>query len=98
MRVHGAGSTGNMGRAPVLAGVSGGSYAVAMSRIPRWCVPGLAMVVMLFGALTPVVQAAPPAPSLRKELQPWMGIGLAVVLALVVLAVSIIPSKRGHQD
>lgn len=41
---------------------------------------------------------APPQPSLKRYPQPWIGFLVMFLLAAVVIAVSIFPSKRGHQD
>ena len=43
-------------------------------------------------------QAAPPAPTLRRAPAPWIGYLVIFVLLVLVLAVSILPAKRGHQD
>ena len=43
-------------------------------------------------------QAAPPSPSLRRAPAPWIGFAVIFVLLVLVLAVSILPAKRGHQD
>jgi hypothetical protein len=41
---------------------------------------------------------APPAPSLKRATAPWVGYLIIFVLLALVLAVSLWPSKRGHQD
>jgi len=51
--------------------------------------------------LTSIVNAAvtsPPEPSIRKEPVAWMGLMLMLVFFGVVIGVSLISSKRGHQD
>lgn len=40
----------------------------------------------------------PPMPSLRKSPPAWMGFGLMFLFFGAVVAVSLISSKRGHQD
>ena len=41
---------------------------------------------------------AAPAPQLRNSPRPWIGMMIMMVLAAAVIGVSMIPSKRGHQD
>jgi hypothetical protein len=41
---------------------------------------------------------APPQPSLSSVPPVWLGYLIMFVLLAVVLAVSLMPSKRGHQD
>jgi hypothetical protein len=41
---------------------------------------------------------APPQPALSKTPPVWLGYLVMFVLLGVVLAVSLMPSKRGHQD
>ncbi|MDG2053443.1 MAG: hypothetical protein P8J86_01920 [Phycisphaerales bacterium] len=41
---------------------------------------------------------APPSPELRKSPAAWIGILLMVLLVVVILVISLWPSKRGHQD
>lgn len=41
---------------------------------------------------------APPPPSLRNTAAPWIGYLLIFVLFGIVVAISLIPSKRSHQD
>lgn len=42
--------------------------------------------------------AAPPQPALRKSAPVWLGYLVMFVLLLGVVLVSLLPSKRGHQD
>ncbi len=42
--------------------------------------------------------AIPPTPNIRKGPAPWMGFGLMFLFFAGVILVSIMPSKRGHQD
>ena len=50
--------------------------------------------------LAPVtaLATAPPQPSLTKSAPPWVGFIFMGVLLALVLGVSLMPSKRGHQD
>lgn len=41
---------------------------------------------------------APPQPTLSKWAPPWVGFLFMGVLLALVLGVSLMPSKRGHQD
>jgi len=57
----------------------------------------------LFVALAMILPAevwaqAAPSPQLRNSPRPWMGMVIMMVLAAAVVGVSMIPSKRGHQD
>ncbi|MCP3902877.1 MAG: hypothetical protein GY715_04500 [Planctomycetes bacterium] len=63
----------------------------------------LRLVVFAMTVLAPVValaqeQSAPPQPSLKRYAPEWIGYLVVAVLMIVVLAVSLMPSKRGHQD
>ena len=42
--------------------------------------------------------AAPPQPALSRSAPVWIGFFFMVILLTIVLGVSLIPSKRGHQD
>ena len=52
--------------------------------------------------LAPVTALAqnsgPPQPTLTRSPPPWVGFLFMVILLTVVLGVSLLPSKRGHQD
>jgi len=41
---------------------------------------------------------APPQPNLTRYAPTWVGFFFMVVLLAVVVGVSLLPSKRGHQD
>ena len=52
-------------------------------------------------ALTPAIawaQTAAPAPALQRAPPVWVGYLLMAVLLGIVLAISLLPSKRSHQD
>lgn len=55
-------------------------------------------VTLLAPAVAWAQSAAPPEPGLRRTAAPWVGYLVIFVLLALVLAVSLIPSKRGHQD
>lgn len=57
----------------------------------------------LLAVLSPAVAFAqrtstPEQPSLRNTPQAWLGYLIIVVLLAIVMAISLMPSKRGHQD
>ena len=54
-------------------------------------------VVLLPGAVT-LAQEGPPQPSLTRGAAPWVGYAVMFLLVALVLGVSLLPSKRGHQD
>ncbi len=60
------------------------------------------MTLAAAAVLAPVTalaqDAAPPQPTLRGVAPPWVGFLFMVVLLTVVLGVSLLPTKRGHQD
>lgn len=61
----------------------------------------LLMVVMVTAVLWPVLgwaQTAAPQPSLRNAPPVWLGLLIMALLLAMVMAVSLLPSKRGHQD
>ena len=52
-------------------------------------------------ALTPAIawaQTAAPAPALKRAPPVWVCYRLMAVLLGIVLAISLLPSKRSHQD
>ena len=50
-------------------------------------------------ALTTAAQnATPPAPTLTRSQPAWLGFFIMFILVAAVLAVSLMPSKRSHQD
>ncbi len=71
-------------------------------RRPRLIIARLGCALMaLAGALAPTVawaQDVVPQPELRRAPQVWVGYFFMVLLAAAVMGVSLLPSKRGHQD
>ena len=57
-----------------------------------FCCSTLFLEVMALGA------AVPPTPNIRKGPDTWMGYGLMFLFFAAVVLISIMPSKRGHQD
>jgi FtsH-binding integral membrane protein len=43
-------------------------------------------------------QSGVPQPQLRRGPAPWVGFVVMFALLVLVMAVSLMPSKRGHQD
>ncbi|HIN09956.1 MAG TPA: hypothetical protein EYM64_05215 [Phycisphaerales bacterium] len=67
-----------------------------MSRLPTLL---FACVCLAYGSpLVLAATTAPPVPSLRKVPATWMGMGLMFIFFGIVIAISLISSKRGHQD
>jgi hypothetical protein len=57
--------------------------------------------VVSMAALWPAIalaQSAAPSPKLQKVPPVWLGYLVMFLLLAVVLAISLMPSKRGHQD
>ena len=62
-----------------------------------WATVAIA-VIHLAPAVAWAQSTAPPTPGLRRTPAAWVGYLVIFVLLALVLAVSLIPSKRGHQD
>ena len=67
----------------------------SVRRSAAWVIPTL---VMLVPTAVAFAQTAPPQPSLKRSPPVWIGYLVMFVLAVLVVAVSLLPSKRGHQD
>ena len=64
------------------------------------CRVGVA-VMMAVAILAPAIafaQEGPPSPSLRRYPPAWVGFFVMFVLLAVIVTISLMPSKRGHQD
>ncbi|MHC4992041.1 MAG: hypothetical protein ACYTGC_13795 [Planctomycetota bacterium] len=83
-----------------LAAPSGGSYAEIMMRRFRNTVLPRIMAVFLTLACPAIALAQNPPPdvSLSRSQPAWMGYGLMFLLSAAVIAISLMPSKRSHQD
>ncbi len=57
-------------------------------------------ILTLAVLLTPatVWAQAAPTPQIRNVPKPWVGLMFIFLLLAIMLAVSLMPSKRGHQD
>jgi hypothetical protein len=55
-------------------------------------------LVLLAPAVAWAQDNVPPAPALRRTPKPWVGFLFMFLLLALVLGVSLLPSKRGHQD
>ena len=55
-------------------------------------------VLMPILAMAQEEEGAPPTPGLKQTSPVWLGYLFMAVLLAVVIVVSLIPSKRGHQD
>jgi hypothetical protein len=58
----------------------------------------LAMLAVLAWPAIAAAQAAAPPPALRRTPPVWLGLMIMALLLAMVLAVSLMPSKRSHQD
>ncbi|MDP7008127.1 MAG: hypothetical protein QGI78_00995 [Phycisphaerales bacterium] len=67
-----------------------------MQRIQTWLLAFLCSTVVLEALAA--AAAIPPTPNVRKGPATWMGFGLMFLFFAAVVLVSIMPSKRGHQD
>jgi drug/metabolite transporter (DMT)-like permease len=69
-----------------------------MNQIGRF----VSAIAVVFAALWPAIalaQAAPPQPQPFKQSPPvWLGYLVIFVLLAMVVSVSLMPSKRSHQD
>lgn len=52
----------------------------------------------LFASIVSATTTSPPEPNLRKTPAAWMGFMLMFLFFGVVIGISLISSKRGHQD
>ena len=55
------------------------------------------VAIWLMPAVAAAQSAAPP-PALRRAPPVWLGLMIMALLLAMVLAVSLMPSKRSHQD
>lgn len=60
------------------------------------------LLALLLTAALPAVclaqAAAPPAPELNRNEPVWVGYAFMFLLTAAVIAISLMPSKRSHQD
>jgi hypothetical protein len=75
----------------------------AMFRVRRagaraWTLIMLAFLMLAQSELLAAAVKAAPQPGLKKAPQIWLGYLVMALLLAIVLAVSLMPSKRSHQD
>lgn len=68
-----------------------------LNRLPRAAVAILLAVLPLLAEVA-AAQSAPPTPPSDPAIRPVVGYLLILLLAGIVLAISLYPSKRSHQD
>ncbi len=55
-------------------------------------------LALLAPAVAWAQENVPPPPTLSRTPKPWLGFVVMFLLVALVLGVSLMPSKRGHQD
>jgi hypothetical protein len=58
----------------------------------------VAALTLLAPALAWARDNVPPPPTLSRTPKPWLGFVVMFLLVALVLGISLMPSKRGHQD
>ena len=58
----------------------------------------IAALALLAPAVAWAQDNVPPPPTLSRTPKPWLGFVVMIVLVALVLGISLMPSKRGHQD
>jgi hypothetical protein len=66
-----------------------------MTRLPVILLAVLAALVAVPAAFA---QQAPPVPKVNSTAAPWIGYAVMFLMLLLVLGISLLPSKRSHQD
>jgi hypothetical protein len=69
-----------------------------MRPLTRIALFALCAAAVLVPAAAFAQESAPPAPTLSRTLPPWVGYIVMIILLSLVMGVSLMPSKRGHQD
>lgn len=90
----------------MLAAEHRGSYALGMSRLRSTgltrrlslLTAALTLAFMHTAAWAQQSSAAAPQPSLQKSPPVWLGLLVIFLLLVAVVMVSLMPSRRGHQD
>ncbi len=73
----------------------------AMRSFSRLVVQAGSAITISAAILAPAIawaQQTVPPPTLRRSQPVWLGYLIIVVLLALVMLVSLMPSKRGHQD
>jgi len=58
----------------------------------------IALALMIWAPAMALAQTAAPQPMLKRAPPIWLGLLVMVLLLAIVLAISLMPSKRSHQD
>ena len=78
-----------------------GYILTRMNRLFRLAVKATSALLIAAAVLAPAVvwaQEQVPQPTLRRSSPSWLGFLIMFLLLAMVMAVSLMPSKRGHQD
>ena len=70
----------------------------SMRSFSRLVVQVSSAITISAAILAPAIAWAQETPTLRRSQPVWMGYLIIVVLLALVMLVSLMPSKRGHQD
>jgi hypothetical protein len=57
-----------------------------------------ALLLPLLLTASVLAQSAPPEPRVTRTYPVWVGYGIGAVLIVIIVLVSLMPSKRAHQD
>lgn len=79
----------------------GGHMLIAMRVLNRGLTRLSCLMVLVVVVLMPAIalaQEVPPAVTLRRHPPVWLGYLVMFVLMAIVIVVSLMPSKRSHQD
>jgi len=68
------------------------------TRLKSWSTTAAWLVSCAATAAPVYAQKAAPMPNLSRSPSPLIGFGIIAVFAVLIVAISLLPSKRGHQD
>ena len=69
-----------------------------LERLSRRLMLTTFMVVLAMAPVIVWAETAAPSPNLKKAPPAWVGLGIMFILAALVVSISLLPAKRGHQD
>ena len=73
-------------------------YAKQLSRCSRWIAGSSLLLLAQLAAAAPPPMV-PPQPGANKNTPAvWIGMLLMLILVAIILSISLMPSRRGHQD